>query len=75
MLPGADVMSLFNDRQGALWIGSSDRGVFRLYDGRLDHFGSENGLLELFNDVSDFFEDREGNLWVATSKGLDRFRR
>ena len=59
------------DRGGSLWIGTSDAGVYRLYAGRLDHFGSENGLSS--NHVNNFLEDREGNLWVATSKGLDRF--
>jgi len=64
--------TLFIDRQGSLWLGSSDNGLYRLHDGRVDHFGSEDGLSS--NTVSSLFEDREGNLWVATSKGLDLFR-
>ena len=74
VLPGiahAHAVSLFIDREGALWIGTSDAGVYRLYAGRLDRFRTENGLSS--NAVTGFFEDREGNLWVATSKGLDRF--
>jgi signal transduction histidine kinase/ligand-binding sensor domain-containing protein len=74
VLPGtanAHAVSLFIDREGSLWIGTSDAGVYRLCAGRVDHFGSENGLSS--NHVNNFFEDREGNLWVATSKGLDRF--
>jgi signal transduction histidine kinase/ligand-binding sensor domain-containing protein len=74
VLPGiahAHAGTLFIDREGSLWIGTADAGVYRLYAGRLDHFGSENGLSS--NAVTDFFEDREGNLWVTTSKGLDRF--
>jgi signal transduction histidine kinase/ligand-binding sensor domain-containing protein len=74
VLPGtahAHAVVLFIDRAGSLWIGTSDAGVYRLYAGRLDHFGSENGLSS--NYVNNFLEDREGNLWVATSKGLDRF--
>ncbi len=74
VLPGtahAHAVTLFIDREGSLWIGTSDAGVYRLYAGRLDHFRTENGLSS--NHVNDLFEDREGNLWVATSKGLDRF--
>ncbi len=73
-LPGitnAHAVSLFIDREGSVWIGTSDAGVYRLFAGRLDHFRSENGLSS--DQVNDFFEDREGNLWVATSRGLDRF--
>ena len=47
VLPGtahAHAVVLFIDRQGSLWIGTSEAGVYRLYAGRLDHFASENGL-------------------------------
>jgi signal transduction histidine kinase/ligand-binding sensor domain-containing protein len=67
----AHAVTLFIDNEGSLWIGTSEAGVYRLHAGRLDHFGSENGLSG--NYVNNFLEDREGNLWVATSKGLDRF--
>ena len=68
----ARAVSLFIDREGSLWIGTANAGAYRLYGGRFDHFGSENGLSG--SHVNEFFEDREGNIWVATSKGLDRFR-
>ena len=74
VLPGtaqAHAQALLIDREGSLWIGTAGSGVYRLYAGRLDHFGSGNGLSS--SNVTNFFEDREGNLWVATSKGLDRF--
>jgi signal transduction histidine kinase/ligand-binding sensor domain-containing protein len=74
VLPGnaqGRAVTLFIDREGSLWMGTSDAGVYRLAAGRLDHFGSENGLSG--SAVNNFFEDREGDLWVATSKGLDRF--
>ena len=64
--------NLFFDRQGALWLSTADDGLYRFFNGRVDHFRSEDGLSS--NTVVGFFEDREGNLWVTTSKGLDFFR-
>jgi ligand-binding sensor domain-containing protein/signal transduction histidine kinase len=66
------VSALLLDRDGALWIGTSDQGVYRIHDGRVDHYRSVDGLSGDF--VNNFYEDREGNIWVATSKGMDKFR-
>jgi len=60
------------DRDGALWIGTQDRGVLHLGNGPLDSYASVDNLSGNF--VTDIFEDREGNVWVATLNGFDRFR-
>ena len=75
--PGFDsstlqVLTLFLDRQNALWVGTVGQGVYRIYGGEVDHFGRADGLSG--DAIYAFFEDREGNLWVATDKGLDCFR-
>src|SRR6185503_19879915 len=38
-LAGARILALLEDRAGALWIGTEDRGLARLREGRLDFFG------------------------------------
>jgi signal transduction histidine kinase/ligand-binding sensor domain-containing protein len=63
--------ALYTDREGALWVGTYDQGVYRIRGNEVDHFGSTDGLSS--DHVMRFFEDREGNLWVATSLGVDRF--
>jgi signal transduction histidine kinase/ligand-binding sensor domain-containing protein len=66
------VSTLLQDRSGALWIGTYGQGLYRLYDGAIDHYESADGLS---NDrINSLFEDREGTLWVATTKGIDQFR-
>ena len=60
------------DRQGSLWVGTFNQGLYRIHGTDVDHFGSANGLSS--DAVNHLFEDQEGNLWVATSKGLDTLR-
>src|SRR5689334_17140980 len=67
-----DARSLLRDRDGSLWIGTSDRGLVHEHQGRTDLFAQSDGLSGQY--VFALFEDREGNLWVATKDGLDRFR-
>jgi PAS domain S-box-containing protein len=66
------IASLLEDRDRALWIGTWDRGIYRVRGSRVDHFGSADGLSS--NTVYGFFQDSEGNIWVATSQGVDCFR-
>ncbi len=76
-VPGFDgsrvsAQSLFIDRDGAMWIGTIADGLYRIYNGKADHFRSVNGLSG--DSVISFFQDREGNLWVTTNGGVDLFR-
>lgn len=73
-LSGSDlaVQSMYRDRSGALWVGTIDRGIYRIASGHVDHFATKDGLTS--DSIYSFFEDREGNMWVSTSAGIDRFR-
>jgi ligand-binding sensor domain-containing protein/signal transduction histidine kinase len=63
---------ILRDRDGALWIGTSDRGLVHAYHGKADVYGSSAGLAG--DNIYALFEDLEKNIWVATANGLDRFR-
>lgn len=63
---------LFRDEDGGLWIGTQDRGLIHVHQGRTDVFAPSDGLTG--ENIYDLFEDQEGNVWVATINGLDRFR-
>ncbi len=67
-----NVYALWLDRHNALWIGTEGKGIYRVHDGKVDHFRSADGLSSDTTQV--FFEDREGNLWVVTAEGVDCFR-
>jgi signal transduction histidine kinase/ligand-binding sensor domain-containing protein len=66
-----NVSALCRDHDGALWIGTESDGLYRLTDGRLDHYGAANGLSN--DSINSIMEDKEGNIWVATTAGIDRF--
>jgi signal transduction histidine kinase/ligand-binding sensor domain-containing protein len=63
---------MLRDRDGAVWIGTLDRGLIRVHRDRVDLFSRTDGLSS--NYIRGFIEDHEGNIWVATDNGLDRFR-
>ena len=75
-VPGAGTQfnpfGLLWDRDGGLWIGTRDRGLLHMHQGRTDSFAQSDGLSG--DHINSLFEDREGNIWVATVNGLDRFR-
>ena len=76
VLPGFDssklvINRLLLDRDGGLWIGTTNEGLYRIHGGSVDHFGVDDGLSG--DDVYSLYEDHEGSIWVATTNGVDRF--
>jgi signal transduction histidine kinase/ligand-binding sensor domain-containing protein len=63
---------LLRDRDGGVWAGTYDGGLWHMHQGRTDRFTHSEGLSS--DNVLYLFEDREGSIWVATRNGLDRFR-
>jgi signal transduction histidine kinase/ligand-binding sensor domain-containing protein len=66
------VSTLLRDRDGAIWVGTHNQGIYRIANGRAEHYGRSEGLTD--DSVNALLEDREGNIWVATNRGLDQFR-
>lgn len=71
------IRSIFEDRQGILWIATYGNGINRI--GQLSkqfaHFfnatNKENHLSN--NNIWSILEDRRGILWIGTADGLNRF--
>lgn len=63
-LPGVNrstfVQSILMDREGALWVGTSNAGLYRIHDGSTERLRQSDGLTA--NDVRDIFQDAEGSL-------------
>jgi PAS domain S-box-containing protein len=65
------VTRLLVDRDGSLWLGTLDQGVYRIQGNKVEHFRSSDGLSG--DAVAGLLQDREGNIWIATSRGIDNF--
>jgi signal transduction histidine kinase/ligand-binding sensor domain-containing protein/CheY-like chemotaxis protein len=63
--------SVFEDRAGALWIGTFGGGLIRFKDGRFDTFTRQQGLADDF--VWAIAETADGSIWAGTNGGLSRF--
>jgi signal transduction histidine kinase/ligand-binding sensor domain-containing protein len=64
--------AMFVDRNQTLWVGTENKGLYRIHDGSAEHYGSANGLSG--DHIGSISEDKEGNLWVLTDRGIDFFR-
>jgi len=62
-----DVHTLFQDRDGSLWIGGTGGGLARFRGGVITHLDSAVGFGG--DQVKAIAEDREGSLWVGTDDG------
>lgn len=64
-VPAGRVRSIYQTREGDLWIATRGGGLGRLRSGRFRTFTTVDGLPNNF--VRAIFEDREGTLWVGTA--------
>ncbi|MEO6171596.1 MAG: two-component regulator propeller domain-containing protein [Arenimonas sp.] len=66
-LYGTQVRALVEDRNGYLWVGTS-QGLYRKKGSELKRFGEVNGLPRDF--ILSIFESKSGRIWVGTANGL-----
>ena len=62
------VRILFEDRTGALWIGTAADGLWRWSQGVREPVSTSH------SEINCLSEDREGNIWAGTGGGLDCLR-
>jgi ligand-binding sensor domain-containing protein/two-component sensor histidine kinase len=67
------VVTLLEDRDGIVWVGTWGQGLFRLTNRGVDRWSTRDGLPEDF--IRTMAEDAEGNLWIGMrSAGLGQWR-
>lgn len=64
-----NVRDMLEDHAGAVWLGTSSKGLYRWFKGRFQTVATSH------NNILCLTEDRAGNLWVGTQGGgLDLVR-
>ncbi len=62
----------YEDRQGNLWIGTLEQGLYRLQKQLIRSYSREQGLID--RDTYATYQDRSGAIWIgAWHSGLSRF--
>jgi signal transduction histidine kinase/ligand-binding sensor domain-containing protein len=65
----AEIAAMFEDRVGAVWIGTRSRGLFRADESTCEQIDTSH------RQILALIEDREGNIWAGTGGGgLNRLR-
>ncbi len=73
-LPTNSIMSIQEDNDGILWVGTGDYGllIYKQADGRLEPFEElTNKLTNItITQIEEIFKDINGNLWIGSRQGL-----
>jgi len=65
-----EIVSLHEDAEGILWIGTKGEGLLRRDEAETMAFTTGEGLTD--NYICSLSEDERGNLWMGTNRGVMR---
>jgi ligand-binding sensor domain-containing protein/signal transduction histidine kinase len=65
------ITALCEDSNGYLWIGTEQNGLFELAQGRMLHYGREQGFSN--DNVTSLAADGHGQVWIGSDAGLSRW--
>ncbi len=71
-LAKVSISNFLLEKDGSIWIGTFDQGLFRLGEFGLENLNVTNGLPN--NRILTIFQDREQSIWGGTNGGLFRLR-
>jgi ligand-binding sensor domain-containing protein/anti-sigma regulatory factor (Ser/Thr protein kinase) len=68
MPSGLWIRTAYVDAQGALWVGTNEKGVYRFLNGKSTHYSTENGLSS--DLIYCLVPGTQGDMWICTGNGL-----
>ncbi len=69
-LPDAEkswIRAITEDKNGNLWIATSDKGAFKISAEKTEQFSKKEGLCS--NDLTCILEDKKGTIWFSSMDG------
>jgi len=72
LLSGDDILSLFQDKKGRIWIGTKAKGLY-YFDGNLFHkiiIKKDDSEVTAIHSIS---EDDSNNLWMSSNYGIIKY--
>lgn len=67
-IPSSSVRALIEDKEGRLWIGTNDAGVFVMQEGKISHIPSDDETS--FLCIRDFALGTDGSVYAASNSGV-----
>lgn len=67
----AQVRSILETKDGAIWVGTQGSGLLKYYKGRWKMYTEKQGLPN--NNVLNILEDNNGAIWMSTFNGISKF--
>lgn len=67
------IWAMHEDRDGGLWFGTRNNGLFRFRDGKIAHFTASDGLAG--NAIYQILEDHAEHLWLSGPSGISMLNR
>ncbi|MFD3001202.1 two-component regulator propeller domain-containing protein [Pontibacter toksunensis] len=71
LLPENTYTSVRHIKDGAVWAGTRENGLYEVHNGQLRHYTSENSKLP-GNYITALSTVRDNTMWIGTDKGLAR---
>lgn len=70
---GDDVLSVFEDSKGIVWVGTKSKGLFFYENGAFKPVGLSPNSEEVIAPIHAILEDKNYNLWLSTNEGILKY--
>lgn len=70
---GEDILTVYEDKKGRIWIGSKSNGLFLYRNKKLYSKEIIVNSQQLASPIHSILEDENNNLWISTNQGIVKY--